>query len=78
MAAFPGGGFPAQSPGGLTDFQQSSMEQRQAAIQRLGAQAFQQSWYLRPLPRSSQLTYTVYLKQSCRDVEVPYLVAFRN
>ena len=50
MVAFPGSGFPAQNPGGITDFQQSSMEQRQAAIQRLGAQAFQQSWYYNLFP----------------------------
>jgi hypothetical protein len=45
MTAFPGGGFPVQNLDGMSDLQQNSLEQKQAAIQRLGAQAFQQSWY---------------------------------
>lgn len=46
MAGFPaGGGFPAQNSGVLSELQQSSLEERQAAMQRVGAQAFQQSWF---------------------------------
>lgn len=45
MAGLPLGSFPSQSPnGGLSEMQQTSFQERQAAMQRVGAQAFQQSW----------------------------------
>ena len=39
-----GFGFPPQNAGGMSEMQQQSYEQRQAAAQRVGAQAFQTSW----------------------------------
>jgi len=40
-----GFGFPPQNAAGMSEMQQQSYEQRQAAAQRVGAQAFQTSWY---------------------------------
>lgn len=39
-----GFGFPPQNAGGMSEMQRQSYEQRQAAAQRVGAQAFQTSW----------------------------------
>jgi hypothetical protein len=43
------GGMPPRSAGGMSEPQQQEYENRQAAIQRLAAQNFQQSWYLASL-----------------------------
>jgi hypothetical protein len=62
-------GFPQQAPGGVSEFERQAYADREAAMQRLAAQAFQQSWYSFPFYLMGANT-TVSSKPSWEEVEV--------